>query len=48
MKEPDIPTNDPASKSDSMFAYKYFKKHYWDDVDFMDDRLARTPFLNQE
>jgi len=45
MKEPEVPQNDPAAKTDSMFAYKYFKKHYWDGVNFYDDRLARTPFF---
>jgi len=45
MKEPDVPQNDPAAKNDSMFAYKYFKKHYWDGVNFYDDRLVRTPFF---
>ncbi|MGZ5190813.1 MAG: DUF5106 domain-containing protein [Flavisolibacter sp.] len=45
MKEPEVPFNDPAAKKDSMFAYKYFKKHYWDGVNFYDDRLARTPFF---
>ena len=45
MKEPEVPVNDPAAKTDSMFAYKYFKKHYWDGVNFYDDRLARTPFF---
>ena len=45
MKEPEVPKNDPAAKTDSMFAYKYFKKHYWDGVNFYDDRLARTPFF---
>jgi hypothetical protein len=45
MKEPEIPQNDPAAKTDSMFAYKYFKKHYWDGVNFYDDRLVRTPFF---
>ena len=45
MKEPEVPENDPAAKTDSMFAYKYFKKHYWDGVNFYDDRLARTPFF---
>jgi peroxiredoxin len=45
MKEPDVPQNDPAAKKDSMFAYHYFKKHYWDGVNFYDDRLARTPFF---
>jgi thiol-disulfide isomerase/thioredoxin len=45
MKEPEVPENDPAAKTDSMFAYKYFKKHYWDGVNFYDDRLVRTPFF---
>jgi len=45
MKEPEVPQNDPAAKMDSMFAYKYFKKHYWDGVNFYDDRLIRTPFF---
>jgi hypothetical protein len=45
MKEPEVPQNDPAAKTDSMFAYKYFKKHFWDGVNFYDDRLARTPFF---
>src|SRR5947209_6021263 len=44
MKEPEVPVNDPAAKKDSMFAYHYFKNHYWDGVSFYDDRLARTPF----
>lgn len=45
MKEPDVPQTNPAAKNDSMVAYKYFKKHYWDGVNFYDDRLARTPFF---
>ncbi len=45
MKEPEIPKDDPAAKTDSMFAYKYFKKHFWDGVEFTDGRLTRTPFF---
>ena len=45
MREPEVPKNDPASKNDSLFAYKYFKTHYWDGVNFYDDRLVRTPFF---
>lgn len=45
MREPEVPRNDPAARTDSMFAYHYFKKHYWDGVSFYDDRLARTPFF---
>jgi thiol-disulfide isomerase/thioredoxin len=45
MREPEVPQNDPAAQTDSMFAYKYFKKHYWDGVQFTDDRVIRTPFF---
>ena len=45
MKEPDVPQNDAAAKKDSQFAYHYFKNHYWDGINFYDDRLARTPFF---
>jgi thiol-disulfide isomerase/thioredoxin len=45
MKEPEVPQNAPETKKDSTFAYRYFKNHYWDGVNFWDDRLARTPFF---
>ncbi len=45
MKEPEVPVNHPDAKKDSLFTYHYFKKHYWDDVSFADDRLTRTPFF---
>jgi thiol-disulfide isomerase/thioredoxin len=43
MKEPEVPKN--SNPADSLFAYKYYKTHYWDGVNFYDDRLARTPFF---
>ena len=45
LKEPVIP-HAPAlanGKSDSGFAYRYFKEHYWDNISFTDERLIRTP-----
>jgi len=45
MREPEVPKNDPAAKTDSLFAYRYFKNHFWDGVNFYDDRLVRTPFF---
>lgn len=45
MREPDVPKAPEAAKKDSLYGYHYFKKHYWDDVNFWDDRLARTPFF---
>jgi len=45
MREPEVPKNDPSAKTDSLFAYRYFKNHFWDGVNFYDDRLVRTPFF---
>ncbi|MEI7724711.1 MAG: thioredoxin-like domain-containing protein [Bacteroidota bacterium] len=50
MKEPEIPEIPllPNGRKDSTFAYHYYKSHFWDDVDFTDDRLIRTPvFYNK-
>lgn len=45
MKEPVLPPplKDPKTKADSIKAYHFFKEHYWDGVNFWDERLARTP-----
>ena len=45
LKEPDIPpaSRQPGGKYDSVFAFRYFKAHYWDGISFTDERLARTP-----
>lgn len=32
-------------RPDSVAQYKYFKAHYWDGVNFKDERLLRTPFF---
>jgi thiol-disulfide isomerase/thioredoxin len=45
MKEPDVPKNAEAEKKDSLYAYRYFKGHYWDGINLWDDRLTRTPFF---
>lgn len=44
MKEPEVPKEMDRSK-DSLAPYRYYKQHYWDGVNFWDDRLARTPFF---
>ena len=50
MKEPVIPpgAKHPGGKYDSLYAYKYFKSHYWDGVSFSDGRLVRTPFFESK
>lgn len=53
LKAADEPQVPPApklanGKIDSTFAYRYYKGHYWDDFDFSDDRLVRTPTLQRK
>jgi hypothetical protein len=45
LKEPEIPpaSRQPGGKYDSVFAFRYFKDHYWDGLSFSDERLTRTP-----
>lgn len=47
MEEPVIPpaSSHPKGKYDSVYAYQYFKNHYWDGVSFEDQRLLRTPIF---
>lgn len=47
LKEPTVPpaTKQPGGKYDSLYAYNYFKDHYWDGISFTDDRLLRTPIF---
>jgi len=48
MRDPEVP--DPPvlenGKEDSTFAYRYYKRHFWDNVDLSDERLLRTPILH--
>ncbi len=45
MKEPPVPSKVPVTKQDSLNNYYEYKKHYWDGITFMDDRIIRTPFF---
>ncbi len=44
MRDPVVPPK-PEGNTDSAFAYHYFRSHYWDGVDFSDNRIVRTPLL---
>ncbi|TAL49363.1 MAG: DUF5106 domain-containing protein [Chitinophagaceae bacterium] len=50
MKDPEVPAADkhPGGKYDSLYAYRYYKDHFWDGVYFYDERLARTPFFEDK
>ena len=45
MKEPGFPIAHPLTKRDSITNYQFYKKHYWDEISFMDNRIIRTPFF---
>ena len=46
MKRPEAPAIPIVNgKADSAYPYHFVKDHFWDDVNFYDDRLLRTPFL---
>ena len=49
-RDPEIPDAPilPNGKKDSTFAYKYYKAHYFDDIDLTDDRLLRTPVFHNK
>lgn len=44
---PDSP-RDEKGKTDSSFAYKYYKEHFWDNIDLSDERLLRTPVMHKK
>jgi peroxiredoxin len=47
LKEPVVPpaAQQPGAQYDSLYAYNYFKGHYWDGINFTDERLLRTPIF---
>lgn len=49
MKTPDYPSIPVVNgKADSLYPYRYVKDHYFDGMDFNDDRLLRTPFYESK
>lgn len=51
MQEPEVPETPMipgTNKKDSTFAYRYFKTHYFDGMDFTDDRMLRTPVFHNK
>lgn len=46
LKDPEIPEN--PNPKDSTFSYYYTKKHFWDNIDFSDDNILRTPIYESK
>ncbi|MCC6385573.1 MAG: DUF5106 domain-containing protein [Bacteroidia bacterium] len=44
---PEAPKN-PDGSTDSTFAYRYYKEHFFDNIDMKDERLIRTPVFHQK
>ncbi|MCW3072059.1 MAG: hypothetical protein JWO44_1949 [Bacteroidetes bacterium] len=46
--EPEIPEAPVQAdgKKDTLFAYHYYKTHFWDNFDFSDERMLRTPIFH--
>ena len=45
---PDAPKDENGKIKDSLFAYKYYKAHFWDNTDLKDDRLLNTPVFHNK
>ncbi len=50
MQEPDNPEIPMLSngRPDSVFAFNYYKAHFFDNIDLSDDRVIRTPVLHSK
>lgn len=45
---PEAPKDENGKTLDSLFAYKYYRAHYFDHIDLKDDRMLRTPILHNK
>ncbi|MEJ6491788.1 MAG: thioredoxin-like domain-containing protein [Flavobacteriales bacterium] len=45
---PEAPVDVDGKKLDSLFNYHYFFGHYFDNIDFTDDRLVNTPIFGNK
>lgn len=43
---PDAPKDASGKVIDSMYQYNYYREHYFDNFDFSDDRIVRTPIFH--
>ncbi len=45
---PEPPVDEEGNITDSLFQYRYYKEHFFDNIDFSDDRLLRTPIFENK
>ncbi|MCH8331751.1 MAG: DUF5106 domain-containing protein, partial [Bacteroidetes bacterium] len=44
---PDAPKDEDGNVTDSTFQYRYYRSHFFDNMDFADDRILRTPIYHK-
>lgn len=45
---PECPKGENGKCLDTLFEYKYYRAHYFDNIDFTDDRMLRTPTFHKK
>ena len=45
-EEPEVPKNE--NTKDSLFAFRYYRSHYFDNIDFTKDDILRTPVYHEK
>ena len=45
---PESPRDENGIIIDSNFSFKYYRKHYWDNVDLTDDALVNNPVFHNK
>lgn len=48
VKIPDAPKNEKGEVIDPMYQLKWYRQHFWDNIDLTDDRLVNTPVFGQK
>ncbi|MCE3297228.1 MAG: alkyl hydroperoxide reductase/Thiol specific antioxidant/Mal allergen [Crocinitomicaceae bacterium] len=48
VKIPEAPRDSKGNIIDSSFAYKYYRDHYFDNIDLKDDRILNTPIFHNK
>jgi len=45
---PDPPQDESGNVTDSTYQFRYYKNHFFDNIDFSDKRILRTPFYERK
>ena len=45
---PEAPKDSEGNITDSNFRFNYYRKHYWDNIDLLDERLVNNPVFHNK